>query len=83
MTEFCSRRSRVLVTTDMLARGIELPNVSVVCNASVPADGSHLVARAAHADRSYCGVCLTLLTEAQQTEWSRVVAEARVACEPL
>ena len=45
MKEFCSGSSRVLITTDLLARGIDVQQVSFVINYDLPTNQENYVRR--------------------------------------
>jgi translation initiation factor 4A len=45
MKEFCSGSSRVLITTDLLARGIDVQPVSLVINYDLPTNRENYIHR--------------------------------------
>ena len=51
MTEFRSGESRILITTDLLARGIDVPQVSLVINYDVPNDKESYIHRIGRSGR--------------------------------
>jgi len=63
LEQFKSRRSRVLVATDVASRGLDLPDVSVVINHNVPGaprNYVHRVGRTARAGRA--GLSITMVS---------------------
>ena len=67
---------RVLVCSDGMSRGIDLPRVSAVVNYDVPAPAQtyvHRVGRTARAGRA--GAAVTVLKEGQQAHFRRLRAE--------
>lgn len=64
LNRFRSKKTRVLVATDVLARGIDIKDINLVVNYNVPGDGEdyvHRIGRTARADAD--GVALTLVNE--------------------
>ena len=45
MQEFRNGLSRVLISTDLMARGIDVQHVSVVCNVDLPRDKENYIHR--------------------------------------
>ena len=45
MQEFRNSLSRVLISTDLMARGIDVQHVSVVCNVDLPRDKENYIHR--------------------------------------
>ncbi|MDA3929012.1 MAG: DEAD/DEAH box helicase, partial [Prolixibacteraceae bacterium] len=65
LSQFRSKRTRVLVATDVLSRGIDIKDINLIVNYDVPNDAEdyvHRVGRTARADTE--GVALTLVNEA-------------------
>jgi superfamily II DNA/RNA helicase len=63
LIRFRSRRTRVLVATDVLSRGIDIKDINLVINFDTPTDAEdyvHRVGRTARADTT--GVAITLVT---------------------
>jgi superfamily II DNA/RNA helicase len=61
---FRSKRTRILVATDVMSRGIDIKDINLVINYDVPQDAEdyvHRVGRTARADAT--GVALTLVSE--------------------
>ncbi len=61
---FRSKRTRILVATDVMSRGIDIKDINLVINFDVPQDAEdyvHRVGRTARADAT--GVALTLVNE--------------------
>ena len=64
LNRFRAKKTRVLVATDVLSRGIDIKDISLVINYNVPSDGEdyvHRIGRTARADAE--GVALTLVNE--------------------
>ena len=73
LQEFKSKRLQILVATDILARGIDIKEISLVINYDVPNDAEdyvHRVGRTARADKS--GVALTLITPKDQGRFGEI-----------
>jgi superfamily II DNA/RNA helicase len=61
---FRSKRTRILVATDVMSRGIDIKDINLIINYDVPQDAEdyvHRVGRTARADAT--GVALTLVNE--------------------
>ncbi len=70
---FKSRQTRVLVATDVLSRGIDIKDISLVINFNVPADAEdyvHRVGRTARAAST--GVALTLVNAEDMFKLKRI-----------
>jgi ATP-dependent RNA helicase RhlE len=64
LMRFKSRRTRVLVATDVLSRGIDIKEINIIINYDAPGDAEdyvHRVGRTARADAT--GLALTLINE--------------------
>lgn len=64
VSRFRSRRTRILVATDVMSRGIDIKEINLVINYDVPSNAEdyvHRVGRTARADTT--GVALTLVNE--------------------
>ena len=65
LLRFRSRKTRVLVATDMLSRGIDIKDINLVINFDAPSDAEdyvHRVGRTARAETT--GVAITLINRA-------------------
>lgn len=70
---FKSRRTRILVATDVLSRGIDIKEINLIINFDVPQDAEdyvHRVGRTARADAT--GVALTLVNEKDMFYFHRI-----------
>lgn len=73
LLRFRSRRTRVLVATDVLSRGIDIKDINLVVNYDVPSDAEdyvHRVGRTARAETT--GVAITLVTKAEMFKLQRI-----------
>jgi len=73
LLRFRSRRTRVLVATDVLSRGIDIKDINLVVNFDAPSDAEdyvHRVGRTARADTT--GVAITLVTKDDMYKLQRV-----------
>jgi len=73
LLRFRSRRTRVLVATDVLSRGIDIKDINLVVNFDAPSDAEdyvHRVGRTARADTT--GVAITLVTRADLFKLQRI-----------
>jgi len=73
MQQFREGLIRVLVTTDVAARGIDIPKVSHVINFDVPLiyeDYVHRIGRTGRADQ--VGESITFITLAEQYHWTKI-----------
>jgi len=64
LLEFTTKKTRVLVATDVISRGIDIKDINLVINYDVPgnpADYVHRIGRTARADTT--GVAITLINE--------------------
>ena len=64
LADFRSKKTRVIVATDVLSRGIDIKGINLVINFDVPGNAEdyvHRVGRTARADET--GVALTLINE--------------------
>ncbi len=67
MREFRSGSSRVLITTDLLARGIDVQQVSLVINYDLPTNRENYIHRSVCADKfdenalNRCGLALCIV----------------------
>ncbi len=68
-----SKRTRILVATDVMSRGIDIKDINLVINYDVPQDAEdyvHRVGRTARADAT--GVALTLVNEDDMFNFHRI-----------
>lgn len=73
LNRFRSRRTRILVGTDVISRGIDIADINLVINFGVPkeaADYVHRVGRTARADTT--GVAITLINEDEMYSFSKI-----------
>ena len=73
LLRFRSRKTRVLVATDVLSRGIDIKNINLVINYDAPGDAEdyvHRVGRTARADTT--GVAITLVNEDDMEKFHRI-----------
>ncbi|MRR22908.1 DEAD/DEAH box helicase, partial [bacterium] len=73
LLRFRSRRTRVLVATDVLSRGIDIKDINLVVNFDAPSDAEdyvHRVGRTARADTT--GVAITLVCKADMFKLQRI-----------
>ena len=73
LRKFKSKQTRVLVATDVLARGIDIKGINLVINYDVPGDGEdyvHRIGRTARADST--GVALTLVNTDDMYKMQRI-----------
>lgn len=70
---FKSGRLKVLVATDILSRGIDIDNISLVINYDVPHDGEDYVHRIGRTARAAAeGTAITLVSEKEQRKFQRI-----------
>ncbi len=86
LRRFRSKKTRVLVSTDVLSRGIDIKDINLVINYDVPQDAEdyvHRIGRTARADTT--GVALTLINEAEMYKFDRIekLIEKKVMKAPL
>ncbi len=73
LRRFRSKKTRVLVSTDVLSRGIDIKDINLVINYDVPGDAEdyvHRIGRTARADTT--GVALTLINEDEMYKFDRI-----------
>ena len=73
LMRFKSKRTRVLVATDVLSRGIDIKEINIIINFDAPNDAEdyvHRVGRTARADAT--GLALTLINEEDMYKFHRV-----------
>ena len=86
LSRFRAKKTRVLVSTDVLSRGIDIKDINLVINFDVPGDAEdyvHRVGRTARADST--GVALTLVNEEEMYKFDRIekLIEKKVMKAPL
>ena len=70
---FRSKRTRVLVATDVLSRGIDIKDINLIINFDVPGsaeDYVHRVGRTARADKT--GIAISLINEQDMEKFDRI-----------
>ena len=73
LSRFASKKTRVLVATDVLSRGIDIKDIELIINYDVPGDAEdyvHRVGRTARADKT--GVALTLVNEDDMFRFKKI-----------
>lgn len=73
LLEFREGKSRILVATDIAARGLDIDGLNVVINYDIPhisTDYLHRIGRTGRAGNE--GVAITLLTSAEYTSWKKI-----------
>ena len=73
LSSFRSKRTRILVATDVLSRGIDIKDINLIINYDVPGDAEdyvHRVGRTARANTT--GVALTLINENDMQKFKRI-----------
>lgn len=73
LRRFRSRETRVVVATDVLSRGIDIKDINLVINYSVPGDAEdyvHRIGRTARADTT--GIAVTLINPDDQYKFLRI-----------
>jgi superfamily II DNA/RNA helicase len=70
---FRSRRTRILVATDVLSRGIDIKDINLIINFDVPSsaeDYVHRVGRTARADKT--GIAISMVNEHDMDKFGRI-----------
>lgn len=73
LIRFRSRRTRVLVATDVLSRGIDIKDINLIINFDVPGsaeDYVHRVGRTARADKT--GIAISFINEMDMEKFDRI-----------
>lgn len=73
MNQFKSRQIQILVATDIVSRGIDVDNISLVINYNVPGEAEdyvHRVGRTARAEKS--GLAITLISPDEWHKFQRI-----------
>ena len=86
MQQFREGKIRVLVTTDVASRGIDIPKVSHVINFDVPLiyeDYVHRIGRTGRAEQ--VGESITFITLAEMYHWHKIeeIIQQKISPEPL
>jgi superfamily II DNA/RNA helicase len=75
MNQFRSRQLQILVATDIVSRGIDVDDISLVINYNVPGDAEdyvHRVGRTARAEKS--GLAITFINDFEWSKFKRIEA---------
>lgn len=73
MNDFANRNIQVLVATDIVSRGIDIDNISMIVNFDVPHDAEdyvHRIGRTARAEST--GVGLTFINDTDQQRFAKI-----------
>ncbi|MGF7141075.1 DEAD/DEAH box helicase [Roseimarinus sediminis] len=73
LSDFKAKKTRVLVATDVISRGIDIKDIELIINYDVPGDAEdyvHRVGRTARAESE--GVALTLISEPDMYKFRRI-----------
>lgn len=73
LKSFKALKTRILVATDVLSRGIDIKGINLIINYDVPGDAEdyvHRVGRTARADST--GVAITMINEEDMAKFSRI-----------
>lgn len=73
ISDFRAKQTRILVATDVMSRGIDIKDISLIINYDVPNDAEdyvHRVGRTARAETE--GVALTLISETDMYKFKRI-----------
>ncbi|MBR9921930.1 MAG: DEAD/DEAH box helicase [Bacteroidetes bacterium] len=73
LSKFRAKKTRILVATDVLSRGIDIKDINLVINYDVPGNAEdyvHRIGRTARADTT--GVALTLINEKDMADFSQI-----------
>ncbi|MCG8410821.1 MAG: DEAD/DEAH box helicase [Bacteroidales bacterium] len=73
LSRFRSRKTRILVATDVISRGIDIKDINLIINFDVPVDAEdyvHRVGRTARANST--GIALTLINEADMPRFKKI-----------
>ncbi|MBI1194102.1 MAG: DEAD/DEAH box helicase [Bacteroidetes bacterium] len=73
MSDFANRRIQVLVATDIVSRGIDIDNISMIVNYDVPHDAEdyvHRIGRTARAEST--GIGLTFISDVDQGRFAKI-----------
>jgi superfamily II DNA/RNA helicase len=86
LRQFKNREVQILVATDIVSRGIDIDNISLVINYNVPHDAEdyvHRVGRTARAEKT--GVAITFINDKETWDFTKIekLIEAEVRKLPL
>ena len=73
LRRFRNRELQILVATDILSRGIDIENISLIINYDVPPDAEdyiHRIGRTARAETT--GIAFTFINESEQNKFKRI-----------
>lgn len=73
LSKFAAKKTRIIVATDVLSRGIDIKDINLVINYDVPNDAAdyvHRVGRTARANTT--GVALTLINELDMEKFQKI-----------
>lgn len=73
LNDFKNRHTRILVATDIVSRGIDVDNISLVLNYNVPQDAEdyvHRVGRTARAEKT--GVAITFINQKEVRNFQKI-----------
>jgi ATP-dependent RNA helicase RhlE len=73
LNRFKARQTRIIVATDVLARGIDIKDIDLVVNFNVPSDGEdyvHRIGRTGRAEAS--GVAITLISSDEMYKFAAI-----------
>ncbi|MFA6630268.1 MAG: helicase-related protein, partial [Sulfuricurvum sp.] len=74
LTEFREGNTRILVATDIAARGLDIEGLDVVINYDIPhvsTDYLHRIGRTGRAGKE--GLAITLLSSAEHISWKKII----------
>jgi superfamily II DNA/RNA helicase len=86
LLRFRSRKTRVLVATDVLSRGIDIKDINLVINFDAPSDAEdyvHRVGRTARADTTGAAITLVNRIDMQKLQRIEKLIGYEVTREPL
>ena len=73
LLDFKSRRTKILVATDILSRGIDIEDIDLVINYDVPHDGEDYVHRIGRTARAAAkGTACTFISEQEQYKFEKI-----------
>jgi superfamily II DNA/RNA helicase len=73
LNRFRSRQTRIIVATDVLARGIDIKDIDLVINYNVPGDAEDYVHRIGRTGRAEAtGVAITFVNDEEMYKFSRI-----------